>query len=108
MRETKPNSVFRSTSVLTARDGKIRYFRSPGDVPKDLQRELERAIHGDLTANVILADEGGQTFLQSHAETTRPVEPAPSWRRSLARRLALEAAGAAVVAITVWLLFAAR
>lgn len=108
MRETAPNSVFHSTSVLTARNGKIRYFRSPRDVPKDLQRELEKAIHGELTANVILADEAGQSYLHARAETTPPPTTTPNWRRLLARRLAFEAAGGAAVALFLWLLLASR
>lgn len=108
MRETVPNSVFHSTSVLTARNGKIRYFRSPADVPKDLQRELDKAIHGELTANVILADEGGQSYLHSRAEITPTTSIAPNWRGLLARRLAFEAAGGAAVALFLWLLLASR
>ncbi len=110
MQEASPSSVFHFTSVLTARSGKIRYFRTPGEVPADLQRDLDRALHGELTANVILADEGGQRYLQSRAEQPkRPVEPATlNWRRWLARRLAVEAAGAAALALALWLLATSR
>lgn len=108
MPETPPNPVFRSTAVLTARNGKIRYFRSPDEVPEDLQRDLDKALHGDLTANVILADEGGQTYLRTRAESKRPIASVLNWRRFLVRRLVLEAAGAAAVAMFLWLLVASR
>jgi hypothetical protein len=108
MREVSPNPVFRSTAVLTARNGKIRYFRSPDEVPADLQRDLEKALHGDLTANVILADEGGQKYLQARAESAPPAASRQNWRRLLVQRLALEAAGAAAVAMALWLLVASR
>lgn len=105
MQEASPKPVFRFTSVLTARSGQLRYFQSPGEVPADLQRDLEKALHGELTANIVLADEGGQTYLQSRAEPKRPVESAtPDGRRWLARRLAFEAAAGAVLAIVLWLL----
>lgn len=108
MPQKSPNPVFHSTAVLTARNGKIRFFRSPDEVPADLQRDLEKALHGDLTANVILADEGGQKYLKSRAEPTPPVASTPDWRRLLVRRLALEAAGAAALAMALWLLAAGR
>ncbi len=104
MPETSPSSVFRFTSVLTARRGKIRYFRAPGEVPSDLQRDLDKALHGELTANVILADEGGQTYLQSRAEPKPPVAPTLNWRRWFVRRLAMEVAGAAALALSLWVL----
>jgi hypothetical protein len=108
VRETSPNPVFRFTSVLTARKGSIRYFRSPDEVPQDLQRDIDKALHGDLTANIILADEGGQRHLQSRAESKRPAAPRPGWRRLLVHRLLLEAAGALAVALAIWGLAAAR
>ena len=105
MQETSPKPVYRFTSVLTARSGKIRYFRSPGDVPVDLQRDLEKALHGDLTANVVLADEGGQKYLQSRPESKRAaLPPVVNGRRWIARRLAIEAVGAAAIAMALWLL----
>ena len=108
MREPPSNQVFHSTSVLTARNGTIRYFRSPDEVPRELQREIDKVLHGDLTANIILADEGGQRYLQSRAERKTPVTPYPGWRRLLVRRLISEAAGALAVALTLWLLAAGR
>jgi hypothetical protein len=108
MPKATPNPVFRSTAVLTARNGKIHYFRSPDEVPADLQRDLDKALHGELTANVILADEGGQKYLQSRAEPTPPVAPKLNWQRWLIRRLALEAAGAAALAMALWILASGR
>jgi|GEM_PF-2184766 len=109
MEQAAPNPVFRSTAILTARDGKIRYFRSPDEVPGDLQRDLEKAMHGGLTANVILADEGGQKYLQSRAAQAAPPPPSvPNWRGLLIRRLAFEAAGAAAIAVALWVLAAVR
>lgn len=110
MPEASPRSVFRFTSVLTARSGKIRYFRAPGEVPAELQRDVDKALHGELTANVVLADEGGQRYLQSRAEQPKQ-PPAPTtlnWRRWLVRRLAVEAAGAAALALALWLLATSR
>ncbi|MDR3719947.1 MAG: hypothetical protein P4K98_14200 [Bryobacteraceae bacterium] len=108
MPKATPNPVFRSTAVLTARNGKIRYFRSPDEVPADLQRDLDKALHGELTANVILADEGGQKYLQSRAEPAPPVAPKLNGQHWLIRRLALEAAGAAALAMALWILAAGR
>jgi hypothetical protein len=108
MRESSPIPVFHSTSVLTARKGTIRYFRSPDEVPHDLQREIDKALKGDLTANIILADEGGQKYLQSRLESKPPVVPRLDWRRLLARRLIVEAAGAFAVALALWGLVASR
>jgi hypothetical protein len=108
VKETSPNPVFRFTSVLTARKGSIRYFHSPDEVPRDLQRDIDKALHGDLTANIILADEGGQRYLQSRTEP----KPAPAsrlgWRRLLVHRLLLESAAALAVALALWVLAAAR
>jgi len=108
MPKESSNPVFRSTAVLAARNGKVRFFRSPDEVPEDLQRDLEKALHGDLTANIVLADEGGQTYLESRAESKHPTASKLDWRRWLVRRLALEAAGAAAVAMLLWLLAALR
>lgn len=108
MRESTPIPVFHSTSVLTARKGTIRYFRSPDEVPDELQRELDKALKGELTANIILADEGGQKYLQSRPKSNPPVVPRLDWRRLLARRLILEAAGAFAVALALWGLVSAR
>jgi hypothetical protein len=108
MRESSPSPIFRSTSVLTARKGTIRYFRSPDEVPRDLQRDIDRALQGDLTANIILADEGGQKYLQSRVELKPPVKHRLGWQRLLARRLILEAAGAFALAVAIWVLAAAR
>ena len=108
MRETSPNPVFRFTSVLTARKGSIRYFKSPDEVPRDLQRDLDKALQGELTANIILADEGGQRYLQSRAEAKPPLLPRPGWQRMLIHRLLLEAGGALAVALALWTLAAAR
>jgi hypothetical protein len=108
VRETSPNPVFRFTSVLTARKGSIRYFHSPDEVPQDLQRDIDRALHGDLTANIILADEGGQKYLQSRTESKPPPAARPGWRRLLVHRILLEAAGALAVALGLWVLAAAR
>ncbi len=108
MRES-PIPVYRAKSVLTSRHGAIRYFRSLDEVPQDLQRDIDKALHGELTANIILADEGGQRYLQARSESKKPLEPTPSgWRRLLARRLVLEAAGAFAVALTLWILAATR
>jgi hypothetical protein len=106
VRETSPNPVFRFTSVLTARKGSIRYFRSPDEVPQDLQRDIDKALQGDLTANIILADEGGQKYLQSRAASKPPVASRPGWRRLFVHRLLLEAAGALAVAMALWVLAA--
>ena len=108
MAEPSPKNVFRSTSVLTARNGTIRYFRSPDEVPQELQRDIDKALQGSLTANIILADEGGQRYLQSRPKAPAPVESQIGWRRLLARRLIFEAAGALLVAATIWALAAAR
>lgn len=98
MRESPPNAIFRSTSVLTGRNGTIRYFRSPDEVPQGLQREIDKALQGDLTANIILADEGGQRYLQSRAKSKPTVETLHDGRRLLVRRVLLEAAGGFAVA----------
>lgn len=108
MSESTPIPVFHSTSVLTARKGTIRYFRSPDEVPLELQREIDKALKGDLTANIILADEGGQQYLQSRPVSKPPVAPRLNWRRLLARRLILEAAAAFAVALALWGLAGAR
>lgn len=108
MREISPNPVYRFTSVLTARKGTIRYFRSPDEVPQDLQRELDTALQGDLTANIILADEGGQKYLQARAEVKPPVPSRLDWRRLFVHRLLLEAVGALAVALAIWAVAAAR
>ncbi len=109
MSEPSPTPVFRTTSVLTARNGTIRYFRSTEDVPRDLQRDIDRALQGDLTANIILADEGGQKYLQSRPKPAAAATVSqPGWRRLLARRLIFEAAAALAVALTLWALTASR
>lgn len=103
-----PRPVFRAKSVLTARKGTIRYFRSPADVPQELQRDIDKALQGELTANIILADEGGQRYLQARVEQKPAVTARFGWRRLLARRLVLEAAGAFAVALALWILAATR
>ncbi len=108
MPESSPIPVFHAKSVLTARKGTIRYFRSPEDVPQELQRDIDKALHGDLTANIILADEGGQRYLQARSEQPPPVATRVGWRRLLARRLILETAGAVAVALALWILAATR
>lgn len=108
MRQSSSIPVFRSTSVLTARKGTIRYFRSPDEVPQDLQRDIDKALQGDLTANIILADEGGQKYLQSRVEPKPAVKFQLGWQRLLARRLILEAAGAFALAAALWILAAGR
>jgi hypothetical protein len=108
VKETSSNPVFRFTSVLTARKGSIRYFQSPDEVPRDLQRDIDRALQGDLTANIILADEGGQKYLQSRSESKPPVASRPGWRRLLVHRLLLEGAGALALVLALWVLAAER
>jgi hypothetical protein len=108
MRQPSSDQVFHSTSILTARNGTIRYFRSPDEVPQELQREIDRVLQGDLTANIILADEGGQKYLQSRGERKLPVTPDPDLRRLWVRRLFSEAAGVLALALALWLLAAGR
>ena|ERR1035437_1322073 len=108
MQESPPSQIFRFTSVLTARNGSMRYFRSPDEVPKDLQRHIDRALQGNLTANIILADEGGQKYLQTRVQPKVQPSPQLGWRRLLARRLILEAAGAFAVALALWVLAATK
>jgi hypothetical protein len=104
MPKTPANQVFRFTSVLTARNGTMRYFRSPDEVPRELQREVDKALKGDLTANIILADEGGQKYLKTREEPKPPVASRHDWRQLMIRRLLLEAVGAFAVAAMIWML----
>jgi hypothetical protein len=108
VREISPNPVYRFTSVLTARKGSIRYFRSPDEVPQEVQREIDKALQGDLTANIILADEGGQKYLQARAESKPPAVSRLNWRRLFVHRLLLEVAGALAVALALWAVASVR
>jgi hypothetical protein len=73
-----------------------------------LQREIDKVLQADLTANIVLADEGGQRYLQTRAERKLPLTPDPGSRRLLIRRLLSESAGALAVVLALWLLATGR
>jgi hypothetical protein len=109
MPQQKPDSLFRSTAVLTARGGELRYFSSPDQVPADLRRDMERSMRGELTATIVLADEGGQQYLrQRTSKEKESVRLETAWRHLIARQFGLEVAAAAAFAIAIWLLATLR
>jgi hypothetical protein len=103
MAEQRSNSVFRSTLVLTGRDGQVRNYASLEEVPPELRREIDAALHGELAASILLADEAGQRYLSGRATAAAHAKAYSGWRSRALRRLALEAVGFAALALGLWL-----
>ncbi len=104
MPEKRSDPVYRSTLVLTGRDGEMRNFASLEDVPSELRRELDEALHGDLAASILLADEAGQNYLSGRVNAAAGARACAGWRSRAVRQLALEAIGFAALAVALWLL----
>jgi len=108
MPEQGSDSVFRSTLVLTSRDGKIRNFDSLEDVPPELRRELDEALHGHLAASILLADEGGQKYLSNRVHAAANSKATSAWQSRAVRHFVLESIGLALLAVGLWLLVSLR
>ena len=95
-------TIHRFSAVLTGFDGEMRFYASRREMPSDLRRRMDEALHGDLTASIVLADEGGQDLLklQNRARRYRPNGAVLS--KPLARRLVVEAAVALTAAAAIW------
>jgi len=46
----RSNPVFRSTLVLTGRDGQVRNFASLEELPPELRREMDAALRGETAS----------------------------------------------------------
>lgn len=106
--------VLHSSAVLTGVDGKLRYFRGQAEVPAELRRQMDRALHGGLTAMIVLADEGGQAYLHDHPQQSEAIgagaekslaTPRPTvagWNVELLRWLVLECVAAGSLALLLY------
>lgn len=103
MPDARSNPVFRSTLVLTGRDGKVDNYASLEEVPPELRREIDAALQGDMAASILLADEAGQRYLSGRATAVANAKAYAGWRSRALRRLALEALGFAALALGLWL-----
>ena len=108
MPEQQSNPVFRSTLVLTSRHGEMRNFESLEDLPPELRRELDEALHGQLAASILLADEGGQKYLNNRVHAAAHSKAAAAWQSRAVRHFVLESIGLAVLAVGLWLLVGLR
>jgi hypothetical protein len=104
MPKERSDPVYRSTLVLTGRDGEMRNFASLEDVPPELRREMEEALHGELAASILLADEAGQNYLSGRVKAAAGARACAGWRSQAMRQLVLEGIGLAALAVTLWLL----
>jgi len=104
MPEARSNPVYRSTLVLTGRDGELRNFPSLEDVPPELRRELDEALHGELAASILLADEAGQKYLSNRVSAAAQAKAVAGWHDRALRHFVLEAIGFAAIAVGLWLL----
>jgi len=102
--------VIRTTAVLLARDGEVRFFKDPTEVPAELRREMEAAFNGRLTATIVLADEAGQRYLQARrtAALAKPQPRIQRLSRTKVRQIVIETASATLLAIAIWMLAALR
>ncbi|MGO9242313.1 MAG: hypothetical protein ACLQBJ_16040 [Bryobacteraceae bacterium] len=103
MSGARSNPVFRSTLVLTGRDGQVRNFASLEELPAELRREMDAALRSELAASILLADEAGQKYLSSRAHSAANAKAYAGWRSRALRRLALEAIGFAALALGLWM-----
>ena len=108
MAEPESNPVFRSTLVLTSRQGEIRNFDSLEDLPPELRREMDEALHGQMAASILLADEGGQKYLSNRVHAVAKSKAAAAWQSRAVRHFVLESIGLAVLAAGLWLLVGLR
>ena len=104
MPQTPDDPVYRSTLVLTGRDGEIRNFSSLEDVPPELRRELDEALHGQLAASILLADEAGQEYLSHRVTESAQAKASAAWQSKQIRHFVLESIGFAILAVGLWLL----
>ena len=104
MPEKRSDPVYRSLMVVTGRDGQMRNFAALEEVPPELRRELDEALHGEFAASILLADEAGQKYLSGRAGAAANARAYSGWRSRAMRQLALEAIGFAALALGLWLL----
>jgi hypothetical protein len=93
---------YRTRSILIATRAGRRVFASPEEIPSDLRRPLEKALEGELTTTILIADENGR------AEALRRLREGLERRQKRSFPYAREAALAGVGAFLVWLLATLR
>jgi hypothetical protein len=93
---------FRSRSILISTRQGQRVFGSADEVPPDLRRPLEKALEGELTTTILIADERGrqEALRRLRHIQQRPQEPAFPYAR--------QAALAGIGALLLWLLATLR
>lgn len=93
---------FRSRSILISTRHGQRVYGSPEEVPPELRRPLEKAIEGELTTTILIADERGRQ------EALRRLRHAVERQKRPAFPYARQAALAGLGAFLLWALATLR
>ena len=74
-----PETRFRTRAILIAAGRLRRVYSSPAEVPPDLRRPLEKALGGELTATIVIADERGRAEALERLRELPPPPPRPAF-----------------------------
>lgn len=73
-----PDGQFKTTAVMVATKRRTSLYKAVDELPAEDRRRLQEAIHGDMSATILIADQRGQD------EVARLLREA--WVRRSARR----------------------
>ena len=97
-----PSGRWQTTTILVARGDETKVYSGPDDMPAPLRNSLDRALQGELSATIVIADSRGKDEV---ARMLRELKEAAE-RRELAsnatRRFAWQFALVGMLALLGW------
>ncbi|MBI5083526.1 MAG: hypothetical protein HZB13_02875 [Acidobacteria bacterium] len=111
MSEAKESGQWKMSAILTVTQDGTESFESLDQMPKVLRARCVKALQGDESATLVIADEAGRAFVQRQAERKPagdPETPAPRPAGRYPWRLVLEIALVGGAGLALWLLATLR
>lgn len=99
-----PEGRFKTTTVLIATKRRTRVFSSVDEVPPVERNRVDKAIHGELSRTILIADDEGYAQL-SRREQERSQRRAYD---SAAMRFAVKASAVGVLLLLAWIILMLR
>ncbi len=99
---------WRMTSVLVARKGRPKLYSATEDMPAELRASMEKALQGDLSATILIADQDGRREITRLLKEARDAQLARERETSPRTKFAIDAAALGVLVLLIWIALTLR